>query len=162
MNSEQKDECRDCLARAALRTRARNCHRFESLEEAKAAYWREVGDPADWRKLGDWMFAEISTLAVEARPNREAAVGAHPKAAESSAGMGRVGYDYTMQNCVELSRGRTRRGESPGACGRHVHANRPIILNAGQRQGAGQSCVQRPAGGARNSASSLEGDGCAK
>lgn len=79
------------------------------------------------------------TLAVEVRQNREAAVGAHQKAAESSAGMGRVEYGYTMQNCGEQSRGRTRRGECPGARGRRVPANRP--KSSYSRPGAGGRLV---------------------
>ena len=42
---------------AALAAPPRNCERFQTWDEAKDAYWREQGDPCDWRKLGAWLFA---------------------------------------------------------------------------------------------------------
>ena len=44
-------------AEAALATPRKNCERFQTWDEAKDAYWREQGDPCDWRKLGAWLFA---------------------------------------------------------------------------------------------------------
>ena len=35
----------------------RNCERFRTWQEAKAAFWREVGDPADWQRLLEWLYA---------------------------------------------------------------------------------------------------------
>ena len=47
------------LCEEALKAPARNCERFATWEEAKAAFWKEVGDPCDWRKLGAWLFAKV-------------------------------------------------------------------------------------------------------
>lgn len=41
----------------ALAAPGKNCERFQTWDEAKDAYWREQGDPCDWRKLGAWLFA---------------------------------------------------------------------------------------------------------
>ena len=43
--------------KAALAAPRKNCERFQTWDEAKDAYWREQGDPCDWRKLGAWLFA---------------------------------------------------------------------------------------------------------
>ena len=40
------DICDNALALPAL-----NCDRFRTWEDAKAAYWREQGDPCDWRRV---------------------------------------------------------------------------------------------------------------
>lgn len=38
----------------------RNCDRFgDDWRKACDAFWREEGDPADWRKLVKWIFAKI-------------------------------------------------------------------------------------------------------
>ena len=49
----------------------RNCERFLTWEAAKAAYWREQGDPADWRKLGAWLFAAKEEVRGEGLPRTE-------------------------------------------------------------------------------------------
>lgn len=41
----------------ALSAPPRNCDRFATWQEAKAAFWREVGDPADWQRLLEWLYA---------------------------------------------------------------------------------------------------------
>lgn len=43
--------------KAALSEPPRNCDRFATWQEAKAAFWREVGDPADWQRLLEWLYA---------------------------------------------------------------------------------------------------------
>ena len=45
------------IVTAALAAPRKNCDRFQTWDEAKDAYWREQGDPCDWRKLGAWLFA---------------------------------------------------------------------------------------------------------
>ena len=45
------------LLAAAIAAPRKNCERFQTWDEAKDAYWREQGDPCDWRKLGAWLFA---------------------------------------------------------------------------------------------------------
>ena len=45
------------ICKAALAAPRKNCDRFQTWDEAKDAYWREQGDPCDWRKLGAWLFA---------------------------------------------------------------------------------------------------------
>lgn len=59
------------IADAALAEPARNCDRFLTWEAAKAAYWREQGDPADWRKLGAWLFAAKEEERGEGSPRTE-------------------------------------------------------------------------------------------
>ena len=44
-------------AKEALAALPRNCERFQTWPEAYENYWNEQGDPADWRKLGAWLFA---------------------------------------------------------------------------------------------------------
>ena len=41
----------------ALSAPPRNCDRFATWQEAKAAFWQEVGDPADWQRLLEWLYA---------------------------------------------------------------------------------------------------------
>lgn len=46
----------------------RNCDRFgDDWRKACDAFWREEGDPADWRKLVKWIFGKI-------KPGKEARV----------------------------------------------------------------------------------------
>ena len=56
---------------AALAEPARNCDWCPTWESAKAAYWREQGDPADWRKLGAWLFAAKEEVRGEGLPRTE-------------------------------------------------------------------------------------------
>ena len=48
------DICDNALAMPTL-----NCERFRTWDDAKAAYWREQGDPCDWRRLGAWLFSQM-------------------------------------------------------------------------------------------------------
>jgi hypothetical protein len=60
---------KDCSE--ALAEPARNCDWCPTWESAKAAYWREQGDPADWRKLGAWLFAAKEEARGEGLPRTE-------------------------------------------------------------------------------------------